>query len=78
MSGWTVKPQQRSMNAAWINGPAWTACSKQLFASQLTGKRAGVVIYDTDGREGRIEYRIRVAAQAAGIRYTTYNLKRQK
>ena len=49
-----------------------------LFASHLTGKRPGVVIYDTDEREGRIEYRIRVAAQAAGVRYTTYNLKPQQ
>ena len=49
-----------------------------LFASHLTGKRPGVVIYDTDGREGRIEYRIRVAAQAAGVRYTSLNLKLQQ
>ena len=29
-----------------------------LFAGYITGKRPAVVIYDTDGKEGRFEYRI--------------------
>ena len=38
-----------------------------LFFSVLTGKQPAVVIYDTDGREGRFEYRIRTACQEAGV-----------
>ena len=34
-----------------------------LFFSHVTGKRPAVVIYDTDGREGRFEYRIRIACR---------------
>ena len=37
-----------------------------LFFSHVTGKRPAVVMYDTDGREGRFEYRIRVACRKAG------------
>ena len=37
-----------------------------LFYSHVTGKRPAVVIYDTDGREGRFEYRIRIACRKAG------------
>ena len=40
-----------------------------LFFSYLTGKNPGVVIYDTDGKEGRFEYRIRIACQKAGVIY---------
>ena len=40
-----------------------------LFAGHVTGKRAGVVIYDTDGKEGRFEYRIKTVCQKAGVRY---------
>ena len=40
-----------------------------LFFSHVTGKRPAVVIYDTDGREGRFEYRIRIACRKAGVRY---------
>ena len=43
-----------------------------LFAASLTGKRPVVVIYDTDGQEGRYEYRIRIACAAAGVRYRTW------
>ena len=43
-----------------------------LFFSHLTGKQPGVVIYDTDGREGRFEYRIRAASQKAGVRYEVF------
>ena len=37
-----------------------------LFFSALTGKAPAVVIYDTDGGEGRFEYRIRTACEKAG------------
>ena len=43
-----------------------------LFFSVLTGKRPTVVIYDTDGQEGRFEYRIRTACQKAGVRYEVF------
>ena len=43
-----------------------------LFFSHVTGKRPAVVIYDTDGREGRYEYRIRVACRKAGVRYEVF------
>ena len=43
-----------------------------LFFSVLTGKRPAVVIYDTDGKEGRFEYRIRTACQRAGVRYEVF------
>ena len=36
-----------------------------LFFSVLTGKRPAVVIYHTDGKEGRFEYRIRTACQGS-------------
>lgn len=38
----------------------------------LIGKRPAVVIYDTDGQEGRFEYRIRIACQKAGVRYEVF------
>jgi hypothetical protein len=41
-----------------------------LFAAAMTGKAARVVLIDTDGREGRFEYRIKTAAQAAGVAYS--------
>ena len=43
-----------------------------LFFSALTGKRPAVVIYDTDGREGRFEYRIRTACEKAGVHYEIF------
>ena len=43
-----------------------------LFFSHVTGKRPAVVIYDTDGREGRFEYRIRIACRKAGVRYEVF------
>ena len=43
-----------------------------LFFSYVTGKRPAVVIYDTDGREGRFEYRIRIACRRAGVRYEVF------
>lgn len=43
-----------------------------LFAGYVTGKRPAVVIYDTDGREGRFEYRIKTACQQIGVRYQVY------
>ena len=46
-----------------------------LFFHYLTGKTPAVVIYDTDGVEERFEYRIRIAAELAGVRYVSYNGK---
>ena len=43
-----------------------------LFFSVLTGKTPAVVIYDTDGREGRFEYRIRATCQEAGVHYEVF------
>ena len=43
-----------------------------LFAGYVTGKRSAVVIYDTDRREGRFEYRIKTACKQAGIHYEAY------
>lgn len=46
-----------------------------LFFHHVTGKSPAIVIYDTDGVEERFEYRIRIAAELAGIRYVSYNGK---
>lgn len=43
-----------------------------LFFAHLTGKEPAVVIYDTDGRIGKYEHRIRVACEAAGVRYLVW------
>ena len=43
-----------------------------LFFSVLTGKQPAVVIYDTDGREGQFEYRIRTACQKSGVSYEVF------
>ena len=32
-----------------------------------------VVIYDRDGEEDKYEYRIRIAAELAGVRYVNYD-----
>ena len=44
-----------------------------LFFSSLTGKRPSIVIFDTDGIEGQYEYRIRIAAELAGVEYVSYD-----
>ena len=38
-----------------------------LFLAYLTGKEPTVVIYDTDGKIGQYEHRIRVACEMAGV-----------
>ena len=44
-----------------------------LFFSVLAGKAPAVVIYyDTDGIEGRFEYRIRTACRKAGVQYEVF------
>ena len=43
-----------------------------LFFSVVTGKAPVVVIYDTDGKEGRFEYRIRTACRKAGVHYEVF------
>ena len=40
-----------------------------LFASAVTGKEPVVVVYDTDGKDGRFEHRIRVACERAGVEF---------
>jgi hypothetical protein len=45
-----------------------------LFAAHLTGKTPHVMLVDTDGREGPFEYRIRIAAQKAGVAYHVHKL----
>ena len=41
-----------------------------LFFAFLTGKKPVIVIYDTDGIEGKIEYRIKIGAAHAGVGFT--------
>ena len=43
-----------------------------LFAAQVTGKAPMVVMIDTDGREGAIEYRVRSVAEMVGVEYRVY------
>ena len=40
-----------------------------LFAASLTGKKPAVVIYNTDGKIGRYEHRIKVACERAGVTF---------
>ena len=40
-----------------------------LFAASLTGKKPAIVIYDTDGVEGRYEFRVERAAKNAGVMF---------
>jgi len=44
-----------------------------LFAAHLTGKSPMVVLIDTDGREGAIEFRVRTAAEMVGVEYRVYS-----
>ncbi len=39
------------------------------FFSILTGKKPAIVIYDTDGKFGRYEYRIKQVADSLGIKF---------
>ncbi len=43
-----------------------------LFAAQLTGKTPMVVLIDTDGREGAIEFRVRTVAEMLGVDYRVF------
>ena len=45
-----------------------------LFFSLLTGKKPAIVIYDTDGIEGKIEYRLKTTAALAGIAFTNFSI----
>ena len=62
---------------AWEGGldrrSSLDSVQQALFFSALTGKEPGVVLYDTDGTEGQYEYRIRIAAQLAGVEYVSYD-----
>ena len=46
-----------------------------VFFSILTGKEPVVVIYDTDGVEGKIEYRIRSVCEKLGITYISESME---
>ena len=45
-----------------------------VFFSVLTDKEPVVVIYDTDGKEGKYEYRIRNACEHLGIKYLSVSV----
>jgi len=49
-----------------------------LFFSCLTGKKPAVVIYDTDGREGKYEYRIRSASEMVNVEYIRFPVNSTK
>ena len=44
------------------------------FFATLTGKEPMVVIYDTDGKEGKYEYRIRKASERLGVSYLSVRM----
>lgn len=44
-----------------------------LFASRLTGKRPGVVMIDTNGREDAYEMQVRMVAEMTGVDYLVYD-----
>ena len=44
-----------------------------VFASTLSGKKPAVAIYDTDGKWGKYEHRIWIAAKELGIRYIWFS-----
>ena len=45
-----------------------------VFAATLTNKQPMIVIYDTDGKEGKYEYRIKTACNRLGITYINYSV----
>ena len=49
-----------------------------LFFSVLTGKAPVVVIYNTDGKIGAYEYRIKEACKKAGIKFKLISIKDNK
>jgi len=46
-----------------------------LFFSYITHKKPVVVIYDTNGQEGAIEFRVKIACKIAGVEYRNINIK---
>lgn len=48
---------------------------QSLFAAFVTSKEPAVVIYDTDGRVGKYEYRIQVACELAGVMFLSEGLR---
>lgn len=44
-----------------------------IFAGSLTGKEPVVVLFDTDGREGQFELRVRTVSDLAGVDYLTWD-----
>ena len=49
-----------------------------VFFSARTDKKPVVVIYDTDGKEGRFEYRIRKVCEALGIEYRSIRVAKKE
>lgn len=45
------------------------------FASEVSGKKPVIVIYDTDGKEGRYEYQIKRMAGYYDIEYISWTCK---
>lgn len=43
-----------------------------VFFAVVTGKRPAVVIYDTDGKIGRFEYRIKAACEKVGVMFVRF------
>ena len=46
-----------------------------LFFASLTGKTPVVVIYDTDGKVGMYEHRIKVACERVGVKFLSWSMK---
>ena len=51
------------------NRSSLDSVQQALFAAYLTGKQPAVVIYNTDGKMGRYEHRIKVACERAGVAF---------
>ena len=71
-----IKVDRENANMVYEGGldkrSSLDSIQQALFASYITGKRPAVVIYDTDGKEGRFEYRIKTACEKAGVHYEVY------
>ncbi len=50
-------------------GKFWPATQWSITAGWLTGKNAGIVIYNTDGKIGKYEHRIAVVAKLLQVKF---------
>ena len=71
-----LRPLQYVIEGGLDKRSSLDSVQQTLFASTLTGKKPVIVIYDTDGIEGRFEYRIKTVAKNLGIKF--YNLNWQE